>query len=121
MVKEFEIKKTLPSVQRKEQEAELLLSAVAAAQHVIALDEKGKEFTSKLFAAHLQKQQDQGARTIAFVIGGADGLHDNILKRAHATLSLGRLTWPHMLVRGLLAEQLYRAHTILNHHPYHRE
>jgi 23S rRNA (pseudouridine1915-N3)-methyltransferase len=64
---------------------------------------------------------DDGASDIAFVIGGADGLDTRILERARLTLSLGRLTWPHLLVRGLLAEQLYRAQQIISGHPYHRD
>jgi len=120
-LKEYELKKPLTSAQRKSQEAGLLLKAVQEAEHVIALDEKGGELTSVAFAGHLQKQQDQGARSIAFIIGGADGLDETVVRRAQLVLSLGRITWPHLLMRGLLAEQLYRAHTILNHHPYHRE
>jgi 23S rRNA (pseudouridine1915-N3)-methyltransferase len=120
-LKELEVKKPLPSKERKAQEALLLLEAVKDADHIIALDERGKELTSTAFARHLQKHMDQGSRTIAFVIGGADGLHESVISRAHLVLSFGRITWPHLLMRGLLAEQLYRAYTILNHHPYHRE
>ena len=64
--------------------------------------------------------RDDGARAIVFLIGGADGLDESVRKRADMILSFGALTWPHMLVRVLLAEQLYRAHTILTGHPYHR-
>src|ERR1700722_6838344 len=117
---EFEVKKQLAPEQRKAQEAALLLSACKNATHIIALDEKGKELTSYALAAHLQKCQLHGTSTIAFIIGGADGLDDSIRKRADMLLSFGRITWPHLLVRGLLAEQLYRSHTILNNHPYHR-
>jgi len=120
-LKEFDIKKPQSVLQRKEQEAELLLTACKTAEYLIALDEKGKELTSTAFAGHLQKVRDRDARTIAFIIGGADGLHETVLARVQLTLSFGRITWPHLLVRGLLAEQIYRAHTILNHHPYHRE
>jgi 23S rRNA (pseudouridine1915-N3)-methyltransferase len=120
-LKEYELKKQLPSLQRKEQEADLLLDAVKQADYVIALDEKGKDLNSIAFAAQLQKCQDQDRHNIAFIIGGADGLHDTIQKRADLLLSFGRLTWPHMLVRGLLAEQLYRSYSILSNHPYHRE
>jgi 23S rRNA (pseudouridine1915-N3)-methyltransferase len=120
-VKEFDIKKPLTVDQRKEQEAELLLAACKDAEHIIALDEHGKTLSSTEFAAHLQKQQDNGMRKLAFVIGGADGLHASVLKRAQLAFSFGRITWPHMLMRGLLVEQLYRAHTILSNHPYHRE
>ncbi len=118
---EFELKKPLSSPQRKAAEAGLLLPACENADHIIALDEKGRELESPQFAAYLQKRRDNGDRTIAFIIGGADGLDDSIRKKAGLMLSLGKMTWPHLLVRGMLAEQLYRAHTILNNHPYHRE
>ncbi len=119
--KEYELKKQMDDARRKEKEAQLLLAACADAAHVIALDERGAQMTSPAFASHLRKIRDGGARKIAFIIGGADGLHESILERAHQSLSFGRVTWPHLLMRGLLAEQLYRAHAILNGHPYHRE
>jgi 23S rRNA (pseudouridine1915-N3)-methyltransferase len=120
-VRELEVKKALPAPERKLQEGLLLAEALQDADCIIALDEHGKDMTSAAFAAYLQKRMDTGARNVAFVIGGADGIAENILKKAHLTVSFGRVTWPHMLMRGLLAEQLYRAYTILNHHPYHRE
>lgn len=120
-VKELDEKKPLPTEARKEREAELLLEAARGADRIIALDERGKELSSAQFAGEIKKWQDQGCSHLAFLIGGQDGLHDSIRKAAHLTLCLGRMTWPHMLVRPLLAEQLYRAHTILTNHPYHRE
>jgi 23S rRNA (pseudouridine1915-N3)-methyltransferase len=119
-LKEYEIKKEMTAGVRKEKEAEVLLAVMKDAQHVIALDEHGEQMTSALFASRLRKIRDDGARKIAFVIGGADGLHETVLARAKTSLSFGRVTWPHMLMRGLLAEQLYRAHTIITGHPYHR-
>lgn len=120
-LKEFDIKKTLPAPVRKSEEAKLLLSACEDADHIIVLDEKGQEMSSTAFAGHLQKRRDSGDRAIAFIIGGADGLDETVRIKAHLLLSLGRTTWPHLLVRGLIAEQLYRAHTIMTNHPYHRE
>jgi 23S rRNA (pseudouridine1915-N3)-methyltransferase len=120
-LKEWELKKPVTSRERKEQEGEWLLNAAKDCEHSIALDEKGRELTSVAFASHLQKQRENGVRSIAFLIGGADGLHETVLARAHLTLCLGHMTWPHMLVRALLAEQLYRAYTISTGHPYHRE
>ncbi|HEU5046874.1 MAG TPA: 23S rRNA (pseudouridine(1915)-N(3))-methyltransferase RlmH [Rickettsiales bacterium] len=120
-LKEFDIKKPLPPEQKKLQEAELLLGACKEADHIIALDETGREMGSQEFASHLRRREDAGDRKIAFIIGGADGLHESVRKRANLLLSFGRVTWPHLLVRGLIAEQLYRAYTILNNHPYHRE
>lgn len=120
-LQEYELKQKLAAEARKEKEAEKLLSACKDADDVVALDEKGREFSSIEFAAYLRKRQDNGTRKMAFLIGGADGLHESVLTRATLTLSLGGLTWPHLLVRGLLAEQLYRAQSILSGHPYHRE
>lgn len=120
-VKELEEKKPLPSEQRREREADLLLGACANADRIVALDERGKEFSSQQFADQLGKWQMDGAGQIHFLIGGQDGLSERVRKAAHLTLSFGRMTWPHMLVRPLLAEQIYRAYTILASHPYHRE
>ncbi|MGB1540325.1 MAG: 23S rRNA (pseudouridine(1915)-N(3))-methyltransferase RlmH [Rickettsiales bacterium] len=120
-LRELEEKRPLPTDQRKTREAELLLSACEGAHHIIALDERGKELTSPEFAGKLGEWQQGGASHFAFVIGGQDGLDKSIRQKASLTLSFGRMTWPHMLVRPLLAEQLYRAHTILTGHPYHRD
>jgi len=87
---------------------------------VIRLDETGKASTSERLAADLGRWRDDG-REVAFVIGGADGTADTIAKRADRTLNFGTLTWPHMLVRVMLAEQIYRALSIEAGAPYHRE
>jgi len=105
----------------KEQEGELLLAALPRGAKVIALDEIGKTMTSRDFATLLGRWQDDGAQDLAFMIGGADGLSEAARDAADVILSLGRMTWPHMLVRGLLAEQLFRAESILAGHPYHRD
>lgn len=120
-LKEIDFKKTLSPDAMKAKEAELLLGASESMDSVWALDEAGKELSSVQFAKTLQKKRDEGSRSFAFIIGGADGLHESVRKRAQLTFSFGRFTWPHLLVRGLLAEQLYRAQTILSGHPYHRE
>jgi 23S rRNA (pseudouridine1915-N3)-methyltransferase len=108
-------------VRRKAREAELLLESCKACDRIIALDENGKQFSSREFAGQINAWQQQGASSFAFVIGGADGLDTPLLKKAHLVWSLGKSTWPHMLVRALLAEQLYRAHSIISGHPYHRD
>lgn len=118
--KEFDVKHADVSA-RKTKEGEQLLDACQKYQRIIALDESGKTLSSREFAEWLGKAQGQGVSSFAFVIGGADGLSEAVLKKAHLTWSLGRVTWPHMLVRGMLAEQLYRAHSILAKHPYHRD
>jgi 23S rRNA (pseudouridine1915-N3)-methyltransferase len=87
----------------------------------IALDERGKTLGSEDFAHRIARWRDDGKAALSFVIGGADGLDPDFVKAADLTLSFSPLTWPHQLVRIMLAEQLYRATTILSGHPYHRE
>lgn len=120
-LREVEEKRNLPAAKLKVREGELLLGAIPDGAHVVALDEKGRKFGSQAFAKHLGGWRDEGVKDVAFVIGGADGLDKAVVSRANLVLSLSDLTWPHMLVRGLLAEQLYRANAILTGHPYHRE
>lgn len=121
VVKEVEERRALPPEALKEQEGALLLAAVPRGARVIALDESGKELTSRDFAVLLGRWQDESVQEVAFVIGGADGLSKPVQAAADVILSLGRMTWPHMLVRGMLAEQLFRAESILAGHPYHRD
>ena len=101
-------------------EGERLLGAVRRSDHVAVLDERGTQFSTRELAAWLQERMQQG-EDLAFLIGGTDGLAAEVRARGNFTLSLSRLTLPHALVRVLLAEQLYRAHSILTHHPYHRD
>jgi 23S rRNA (pseudouridine1915-N3)-methyltransferase len=103
----------------KRREADSLLGALRPDEFLIALDLAGPTPSSEALAAQLATWQSR-AKKLAFTIGGAEGLDAAVLARAGATLSLGALTWPHMLVRAMLAEQLYRAQTILSGHPYHR-
>ncbi len=105
---------------RQAQEADLLLAARPAGAATVALDETGRALDSPTFAARLGRWQDEGRPAVAFLIGGADGLAPDVRQAADLTLALGPMTWPHLLVRGLLAEQLYRARCILDGHPYHR-
>jgi len=100
-------------------EAERLRRVIPDGALVCALDERGKTQTSPQFADFIAQHRDAGQRGIAFVIGGADGLDPSL--RSHAPLSFGKMVWPHMLVRVMLAEQLYRAATILTGAPYHRQ
>ena len=103
-----------------EAEAELLEKAVKGANPVCVLDERGKVMRSPDFAALLGGWRDQGRAEAAFVIGGADGIDPALRARADMALSFGKMVWPHMLARVMLAEQLYRAATILGGGPYHR-
>jgi 23S rRNA (pseudouridine1915-N3)-methyltransferase len=105
---------------RKSDEAARLLAKVDAAGVRIALDENGRELTSEAFARYLREQRQAGVSCLAFLIGGPDGHGAEALARADLKLSLGKMTLPHMLVRVILVEQLYRAATILTGHPYHR-
>ena len=104
----------------KEKEAALLLKHFPSAGTIIACDEHGDAHDSRGFAAMLGMQLDKRGPQLTFIIGGADGLHESVLVKAHAKLSLGCMTWPHLLVRVLLAEQIYRAQSIRAGHPYHR-
>lgn len=105
---------------RKREEAAALDKALAADTLLIALDERGDTPDSGSFARMLGRWRDTGRRDLAIAIGGADGHDPALLRRADAVIGFGRLTWPHQLVRVLVAEQLYRAATILAGHPYHR-
>ncbi|MEE8393845.1 MAG: 23S rRNA (pseudouridine(1915)-N(3))-methyltransferase RlmH [Rhodospirillales bacterium] len=120
-LKEVEEKRPLPAGQMKKREGELLLAAIPKDAHVIALDSGGRELDSRDLAEKLRRLSDDGVRQAAFIIGGAEGLDKAVLARADLTISLGPMTWPHMLIRGMLAEQLYRAQCIQQGHPYHRE
>jgi 23S rRNA (pseudouridine1915-N3)-methyltransferase len=101
-------------------EALLLEKALPAGAAVIALDERGKVVSSPDFANQMAGWRDQGRSDLAFVIGGADGIDPSLRAKCDASLSFGKMVWPHMLVRVMLAEQLYRATSILTGAPYHR-
>jgi 23S rRNA (pseudouridine1915-N3)-methyltransferase len=106
--------------QRRQDEGAGLLRLAREADAIIALDERGKALSSDAFARHLAKARDGGAKSAAMLIGGPDGLASDVREAAHLVLSLGAITLPHGLARVVLAEQLYRAATILLGHPYHR-
>lgn len=101
-------------------EADLLARVLPAGAVIVALDERGQTLSSPELAQRLADWRDAGRQDLAFVIGGADGLAPALRDRADLALSFGRLVWPHMLVRVMLAEQIYRAATILSGSPYHR-
>jgi 23S rRNA (pseudouridine1915-N3)-methyltransferase len=104
----------------KAAEAEALMARVGAAT-LIAFDEHGVQMTSRALAALIARLRDDGARSLALAIGGADGLDATVLAAAAQTLAFGSQTWPHALARVMVAEQVYRAATILAGSPYHRE
>jgi len=101
-------------------EGDLLSRALPAGALLAVMDERGRLLSSPEFADHLAKWRDGGRQDVAFVIGGADGIAPALLAQADVAFSFGRMVWPHMLVRVMLAEQLYRAATILSGGPYHR-
>ena len=100
-------------------EADALLSAIPHKAHVIALDNLGTPWSTKQVATQLESWQELG-KSLVFLIGGADGLHQRCRDRANQMWSLSELTYPHPLVRVILSEQLYRAQSLLDNHPYHR-
>ncbi len=118
---ELEEKRPLPPAQLKAREAELILATLPAGARLVALDRGGTAWSSRELAGHLADWRDRSTGVVAFAIGGAEGLAAAVLERADAVLSLGAMTWPHLLVRTMLLEQLYRAQQILAGHPYHRE
>ena len=96
-----------------------LSRAVPAGAVVVALDERGDNLSSTQIAERLRGWRDDGTAEVAFVIGGADGLAADVRDSSELVLSFGRVTWPHLLMRALLVEQIYRAQQILDGHPYH--
>jgi 23S rRNA (pseudouridine1915-N3)-methyltransferase len=106
---EVEEPRNLAPLALKAREAKRLLAAVPAGGLIVALDETGRTMTSAAFAQWLAERRDDGVQDLAFLIGGAEGLAKEIVEKADLVLSLGAMTWPHLLVRGFLMEQLYRA------------
>jgi 23S rRNA (pseudouridine1915-N3)-methyltransferase len=105
---------------RRLEEAVGLAAAVPEIAAIVALDATGEVLSSPQLAARLERWRDAETPAVAFLIGGADGLAESLLRRANLRLAFGTATWPHQLVRIMLLEQLYRAMTILSGHPYHR-
>ena len=114
-------RKTLSEEQQKKAESLLLLQQLQPADHVVLLDENGKQFSSVAFAESLEKQMVSGAKRLVFVIGGPYGFAPEVYDRANARLSLSPMTFSHQMVRLIFVEQLYRAFTILKGEPYHHQ
>lgn len=119
-LRELEEKRKLPAVELMRREGDLLLGAVPAGAVLVALDRRGKAMDSEAFARQLGRWRDDSVSDIAFLIGGADGHAEPLLKKAALVLSFGPMTWPHQLARAMLAEQIYRSQQLLIGHPYHR-
>lgn len=108
------------AARRKADEAKALAAAIPDKAKRIVLDERGKAISSEDFAGRLARFRDDGAAAAALLIGGADGLDESLRRQADFVIAFGAATFPHQIVRILLAEQIYRATTILAGHPYHR-
>jgi 23S rRNA (pseudouridine1915-N3)-methyltransferase len=106
---------------RQAEEGRAILALLPAGATYIVLDEGGEPLTSRAFAGMLAARRDSGEGALAFVLGGPDGTTESFRARASLVISLGRLTYPHQIARILVAEQIYRAITILAGHPYHRD
>ena len=105
---------------RASEEAALLNNAIPSGGVLIVLDERGKPVSTADFAKIIRTELESGTQNLVFAVGGPDGLADEFRTNASHTVSFGHMTWPHMLARVLLAEQIYRVVTILVNHPYHR-
>ena len=111
----------LSEMDLRKKEAETILEWLKEGDYLVALDERGKQFSSEELADHLQSLANNRTKHVIFLIGGAFGLDESLLKRADLVWSLSKLTFPHQLVRLLLAEQVYRACTILKNEKYHHK
>lgn len=120
-IKELEEKKALTGNSLKEAESKLLFESIPKGAKIVVLDETGKTPSSREFAKLLHHWEESGFSNIAFLIGGANGHADFLKQKADYKLSFGRMTLPHMLARVVLTEQIYRAKSIIDGHPYHRD
>ncbi len=119
-LRDVEERRKLGPDKHRAAEAELLSAQIPKGATVVALDGRGKSLSSEEFAKRIQRWRDDGVGDLCFLIGGASGLDPDLIRGSDFVLSLGALTWPHLLVRAMLAEQIYRAQSILLGHPYHR-
>ena len=113
--------KSLSPSEIKEKEADILLKQISKYDKNILFDEKGKLFSSKEFATHLQKQMNQGIKNLNFIVGGAYGFSPRIYQEVQEKISISPMTLSHQMIRLLIVEQIYRANTILNNEPYHKD
>lgn len=107
--------------QQKLNEGKNIITSIDKSDFVILLDERGKEFRSVEFAQYVQKRMSSGVKRVVFVVGGPYGFSPEIYERANDKIALGKMTFPHEMIRLFFVEQLYRAFTILNHEPYHHD
>ena len=121
VIPELRNTKSLSEEQQKEKEADLLLKAFQPGDHIVLLDEHGKMYRSLEFADWIQKKMLAGVKRLLLVVGGPYGFSPRIYAAAHEKISLSAMTFSHQMIRLLIAEQVYRAMTILNNEPYHHE
>ncbi len=121
VIPELRNTKSLSTEQQKEREADLLLKAFLPGDHIVLLDEHGKEFTSMQFASYLEKKMANVSKRLVFVVGGPYGFSPRIYEVAQEKISLSKMTYSHQMIRLIFTEQLYRAMTILHNEPYHHE
>lgn len=119
VIPELKIRKNMSEENQKNLEGEQILKRINTADELILLDEKGKEFTSLGFSQWMQKQLNSGKKQLVFVVGGPYGFSDEVYKKAHQKIAFSKMTFPHELIRPFVAEQLYRAFSILKNEPYH--
>ena len=120
VLKEVEEKNVLGPQEIKRKEAELLFSKVPKGALLIAMDQNGLLLSSPELAKKIGLWQDNGISDLAIVVGGSEGLDQTVIDKADLKIAMGKMTWPHMLARILLLEQIYRAQCILGNHPYHK-
>lgn len=116
-----DVRKSPTPQKQKELEGEAILSVVQPSDRVVLLDENGREYTSREFAAYCERLQGSGAKRVVFIVGGPYGFSRAVYERADAKLSLSKMTFNHEMVRLFFVEQLYRAQTILRNEPYHHD
>ena len=121
VIPELRNTKSLSEEQQKEKEADLLLKAFLPGDHIVLLDEHGREFRSLEFASWMGKKMAAGLKRLVFVVGGPYGFSPRVHAKGNEKISLSRMTFSHQMIRLVFAEQIYRAMTILNHEPYHHE
>jgi 23S rRNA (pseudouridine1915-N3)-methyltransferase len=120
-IREFDEARASSAPQRKAREADKLAAAQPPASIVVALDETGKDVSSRQLAGKIATWRDDGETDLVFLVGGPDGLDPDLVRQARLVLAFGKNTWPHQLVRVMLLEQIYRVTTLLLGHPYHRD
>jgi len=114
-------RKNIPEKQQKTDEGKLILGAISSSDTLVIFDEKGSTYTSKGFSQFIQKKMNAGTKKLVFVIGGPYGFSAQVYDRAQGKIALSHMTFSHQMVRIFVAEQLYRAFSILNNQPYHHE